>query len=108
MNATTSALEARAIRGSRERVAEIIARHPRLSDEETSHVIHFLKNARHLEIGLLSANQAIRPKLDAFIEEHKRHFQVSVWEATVVSGAIIAFLLACWLFWEVAGPLTAG
>lgn len=108
MTATTSALEARAWRSSRERVAEILVNYPRLSQQETRQVIDFLKHARHLEIGLLTSNHAIRPKLDAFMEEHKRHFQVSLWEASAVTGMILAFLLAAWLFWEAAGPMAGG
>jgi hypothetical protein len=42
------------------------------------------------------------------MEEHKRHFQVSLWEASAVTGMILAFLLAAWLFWEAAGPVAGG
>jgi hypothetical protein len=108
MNATTSAFEARALRSSRDRIAEIIARYPRLSEPEVRQVIDFLKNARHLEIGLLTANQKLRPKLDAFMQEHKGQFGVSLWEATAAIGAIAAFVMACWLFWEAARPLAGG
>jgi two-component sensor histidine kinase len=108
MNATTGAFEARALRSSRDRIAEMIAKHPRLSEQETRQVLDFMKTARHLEIGLLTSNQKLRPKLDAFMEEHKHHFQVSVWEAAVVIGAILAFVVVSWLFWEVARPLAGG
>ena len=44
------------------------------------------------------------PKLDAFMEDHKKHFRVSFGEAAAIVAMIAAFLLAAWLFWELIGP----
>ena len=63
-----------------------------------------MKNGRHLEIGLLTSNESLRPRLDAFMEDHKKHFGVSFGEVAAIVAMIAAFLLAAWLFWELIGP----
>jgi len=61
-----------------------------------------MKTGRHLDIGLLTSDENLRPNLDAFMEDHKRHFRVSIREATAVVVLIAAFIFASWLFWELA------
>jgi hypothetical protein len=85
-----------------ERVARLLARYPDLSKNENREILEFMKTGRHLDIGLLTSDEKLRPNLDAFMEDHKRHFQVSIREATAVVVLIAAFLFAAWLFWELA------
>ena len=61
-----------------------------------------MKTGRHLDIGLLTSDEKLRPNLDAFMEDHKKHFRVSIREAASVVVLIAAFLFASWLFWELA------
>lgn len=100
MNARTSHEEIKALRTTRSRAAALLTRYPGLSGSETREVLDFLKSARHLDVGLLSADDAVRPRLDAFMEDHKKHFSVSVGEASWVIVAIVGFLLISWLLWE--------
>ena len=102
MNARTSHEEIKAIRTSRDRAASLLTRYPGLSRDETKEVLRFLKTARHLDVGLLSSDDAIRPRLDAFMEEHKKHLSASVAEAGLAAGMILAFLTVCWILWEIA------
>jgi hypothetical protein len=85
-----------------ERVARLLARYPDLSKNENREILEFMKTGRHLDIGLLTSDEKLRPNLDAFMEDHKRHFQVSFRETTAVVVLIAAFLFAAWLFWELA------
>ena len=92
--------EIRAVRTSRERAAELLGRYPAISDQDRREVLDFLKNGRHLDIGLLTTSDRLRPRLDAFMTDHKQHFRVR-WEESVALIAGIAALLAIfWLVWE--------
>ena len=107
MTARTSREEIKAIRTTRDRAASLLTRYPRLSRDETGEVLHFLKTARHLDVGLLSADDAIRPRLDAFMDDHKKDLSATLGEAGWIAGLILAFLVLCWLIWE-AGVATIG
>jgi hypothetical protein len=96
--------EVRALRSSRERVAALLARYPKISSRDRREILDFLKTGRHLEIGLLTANAALRPRLDSFMADHNHHFRVTLAESARVLAAISAFLLVCWLLWELIGP----
>ena len=92
--------EIRALRSDRERVADLLGRYPSVSSDEKREILRFMQTGRHLEIGLLTSNDRIRPRLDAFMHEHRRHFQVKWTEGAAVIGAIVGFLAVCWLIWE--------
>lgn len=94
--------EVRALRSTRERVAQLLSRYPRIARHEIDEILTFLRTGRHLEIGLLTSNEGIRPQLDAFMQDHKNEFQLGWAEATVVVSAILAFLAILWFVWEAA------
>lgn len=85
---------------SSERVAELVSRYPGVTDAEAKEILNFMRRGRHLEVGRLTADESIRPNLDAFMEDHKAHLGVKWWEATAVVGGIAAALLAFWFIWE--------
>lgn len=86
---------------SSERVAELVSRYPGVSDDEAKQILNFIRKGRHLEVGRLTADESIRPNLDAFMEDHKAEFGVKWWETTALVGAIGAALVAFWFLWEV-------
>jgi len=100
MNARTSHEEVKAMRMTRDRAASLLTRYPRLSNAETVEVLDFLKTARHLDVGLLSADDAVRPRLEAFMDDHKKHLSVGIGEASWVIAGILGLLALCWLLWE--------
>lgn len=104
MNAHASRVEAGHWPITRERVAALLGRYPDVSKDENLAILDFMKTGRHLEIGLLTSDEKLRSNLDAFMKDHRRHFQVSFGEAAAVISMIAAFLLAAWLFWELVGP----
>jgi hypothetical protein len=87
----------------RERVSGLLSRYPKLSEQEVREILHFLRTGRHLDVGLLTSDEAIRPKLDAFMEEHKSHFRLGFGEGTLVTGAIVALIVLLWIAWELIG-----
>ena len=84
----------------RERVSGLLSRYPKLSEQEIGEILHFLRTGRHLDVGLLTSDEALRPKLDAFMADHRSHFRVKWSEGSAVIGGIVALLLIFWLVWE--------
>lgn len=100
MNARTSREEIKAMRTTRDRAATLLSRYPGLSNDENNEILRFLKTARHLDVGLLSSDDKVRPRLDAFMEDHKQHLSISAGEAGWVIGLILSFFAICWVLWE--------
>jgi hypothetical protein len=92
--------EIRAIRSNRERVSELLSRYPRVRKDEVREILAFLRTGRHLDVGLLTSNERLRPNLDAFMEDHKEHFRVNWREGALVIGGLLALLIILWLIWE--------
>jgi len=92
--------EVRAWRSNREHVAGLLARYPQVSGEEQRDILSFLRTGRHLDVGLLTSNERLRPQLDAFMADHQRHFRIKWGEGAAVVGGIVALLLMLWLVWE--------
>jgi hypothetical protein len=100
MNYQTTHEEVRALRSYRERIADLLSRYPRVSAHETGEILTFLRTGRHLDIGMLTSNERLRPQLDAFMADHRSHFRVKWGEGSAVIGGIVALLLIFWLVWE--------
>jgi hypothetical protein len=92
--------EVRALRADRERVADLLSRYPNLSDGEAEEILTFLRTGRHLDVGLLTSNEELKPNLDAFMDHHKSHFQVKWSEGALVIAAIAGVIAILWLVWE--------
>ena len=105
MTAYTSHIgEVRAARSTRDRVAELLEHYPHVSDKDRKEILQFMKEGRHLEIGLLTANDNVRPQLDAFMDDHKRHFRVGAAEVIRLLAVLAAAALVCLLLWELLRP----
>jgi hypothetical protein len=85
---------------SRERAAELLDRYPHVSPENRREILDFLKKGRHLDIGLLTSSDRLRPNLDAFMADHKAHFRLKWAEGAAATGAIAALLAIVWLVRE--------
>lgn len=92
--------EVRALRADRERVATLLSRYPGITEDESAEVLTFLRTGRHLDVGLLTADERLKPNLDAFMADHKSHFQVKWTEATLVIAGIAALIAILWLVLE--------
>lgn len=97
---TMHAEEARALRADRQHVAALIDRYPRLSEEETKEIITFLRTGRHLDVGMLTGDEALKPKLEAFMAEQKQHFRLKWTESLAVTAGIFGVPTAAWALWE--------
>jgi len=83
-----------------ERMADLVSRYPGVTEDEAKEILTFMRTGRHLDVGLLTADESIRPNLDAFMEDHKAHFRLKWWESATAVGGIMAGLVAFWLLWE--------
>lgn len=91
---------------TREEAADLLLRYPHVSQAEAKRVVTFLRKGRHLDVGLLTADQKLKPNLDRFMHDHEKHFRLGVGETTAVVSAIIGFLLVCWMALEAMVPAT--
>lgn len=89
---------------TREEVSDLLQRYPRISDAETKSILTFLRKGRHLDVGILTADEALKSQLDSFAADHAKHLNVGVGEASAVVAAIAGFLALCWLVWEAVKP----
>jgi hypothetical protein len=87
-------------RSNSERVSDLVSRYPGVTEQEATEIATFLRTGRHLDVGLLTANDDIRANLDAFMHDHKAVFRVKWWEGVAVTAGIAALLIMFWLIWE--------
>ncbi len=88
------------LRFDRQRAIELLGRYPGISKANVQELLRFLKRGRHLDIGAVTSDETLRPNLDAFMADHKSHFQVRFWEGAAFIGGTIALLTLAWLVWE--------
>ena len=88
------------VRSTRERIADMLARYPKVNRAEAREILLFLRKGRHLDVGLLTSNEKLRPNLDVFMDDHKDHFRVRWGEGTAVVAGLAALLAVVWLVWE--------
>lgn len=82
----------------------MLGRYPHVSDKDRKEILAFMKEGRHLDIGMLTANDNLRPQLDAFMDDHKRHFRIGVADVARLLAVFAAVALVCWLLWELVRP----
>lgn len=93
-----------AVRLTREQAADLLYRYPHVSDEEAKAILTFLRKGRHLDVGMLTADESLKPQLESFMAKHSKHFRVGFGEGTALVAGIIALLALCWVIWEAIKP----
>ena len=104
MNSSTPDAHSSPLQLTREQVADLLARYPHVSDAEAKLILTFLRNGRHLDVGMITGDDALKPQLDSFMADHRTHFRVGFLEGSGVIAAIAAFLGLCWFVWEIVKP----
>ena len=100
MTQSTTYEEVRAIRADRQHVAALLDRYPRVSEDETQEIITFLRTGRHLDVGMVTGDEALKPKLEAFMADHKSHFRLKWTEIVAVTAGIFGVPTGAWMVWE--------
>jgi hypothetical protein len=97
----------RANQSWRQRVAELVGRYPSVSDDERREILDFMRHGRHLDIGLLTSSDTLRPQLDAFMADHKRQLQISLLDVVAALVVLAAAFMVCALVWSAIAPTSA-
>ena len=84
------------------RVEQLLLQYPDVSESELAGIMHFLRHATILEIGLLSMNQDAWRKAQRIRARHPTRFATTTREYRVMASAIGATLLVLALFWAIA------
>jgi len=92
--------EVRALRADRQHATALIERYPHITEDETQDVITFLKTGRHLDVGMVTGDEALKPKLEAFMADHKSHFRLKWTEIVAVTAGIFGVPTGAWMVWE--------
>lgn len=89
---------------TREEMYGLISRYPDISNDEAKLILTFLRKGRHLDVGMIAGDEALKLHLDSFIADHGKELRVGFWEGSAVIAAIAGFLILCWLAWEAIKP----
>jgi hypothetical protein len=84
-------------RQSRERISELVRRYPQVTEEETAEILRFMRKGRHLDVGILTADQSLQPQIDAFMRDNKGHLGVKWSEIAVLLGSLTGLFGMLWL-----------
>ena len=94
----------RASRLTREQAANLLYRYPHVSEAEENAILTFLRKGRHLDVGILTADEQLKPQLDSFMRDHAKYFRVGIVEGSALVAAIGGLLAICWLIWKAVEP----
>jgi hypothetical protein len=91
---------------TRDEAADLLSRYPNVSDDEAKAITTFLRKGRHLDVGMVTADERLKPQLDGFMADHGKQLRVGAGEATVLIAAIAGLFFALSLIWEAIKPGT--
>ena len=86
--------------GQRAHVQDLLGRYPDVSVAENAEILHFLTKGPQVEVGLMTADEALQPKLRQFREDHPNHFAIGAKEYLIVAVLVLAMIGACFLLWD--------
>jgi len=73
---------------TRDEVASVLSRYPAVSATETRAILAFLRNGRHLDVGILTADRELKPQLE------RRGYEVVVFHTTGMGGRAMESIAA--------------
>lgn len=100
MNITTSGEQKLADKNRRAHVERILRDYPDISDSEAAEVLLFLKSSTPIEVGLVTANDALGPKVQQFRDDHASEFSLGWKEYLMVAAILIALVAMCFFLWD--------
>lgn len=95
MDLSPSAQRGISERSRRARVEDLLKKYPHVDAAEDAEILRFLKKGPPLDVGLMTTNEEVRDKLDAFRSEHASHFRLGLREYLLVAVLLAAFVAAC-------------
>ncbi|MCL6699246.1 hypothetical protein LZ496_10695 [Sphingomonas sp. NSE70-1] len=82
-----------------ERASELLARYPDVSGKEAREILTILRDGRYLDVGIITSNPQLKPRLDAFVADHWDKFQARSGQAETIAGLIVLLLFVAWAIW---------
>lgn len=74
------------------RAEDIFRRYPDISRAEIDEANMFLKNGRHIDIGLVTGNPEIKANVDAFRQEHRRALSLGWGEMALFTAFFVVLV----------------
>ena len=100
MNMSLSAPRGRGEQGDRARMEKLLRAYPAVTNIEEAQLLRYLRNGRVLDVGLLTANEQLKPQLEQFRRDHAAAFATGLKEYLVFTFMIAAFICLCALMWD--------
>jgi len=72
----------------RARMEQLIARYPEVSEEETREILAFLRKGPHLDVGLVTSEDALRPKIEEIRARHRDEFRLKAHQVVLFIAVI--------------------
>ena len=85
---------------ARARAKALLTAYPNIDAAETAEIADFLRTGPVLEVGLLSSDEELRPKLLAFQAEHEGRFALRAKDYLVVALITAVLAVVCFLLWD--------
>lgn len=82
------------------RVAVLLRDYPDVETDETAEITRFLRKGCILEIGLLTADEELSPKVVRFRAEHAGKLGLSARDYLLAALIVAALVVACVLLWD--------
>jgi hypothetical protein len=84
----------------RKHIEDLLRRYPAIRESEKQEIVHFLATGPHLDVGLITGNEALRPKVEEIRKANPAQFRMKWHEALffiIAVGGPAAFLLGEYL-----------
>lgn len=85
------------------RIEALLRRYPELTDDEIQELLLFVRKGPALELGLLSGNDELKPRLDRVRADHHGAFAIGMKEIAVIAALVAVIVLAIVLLWDAGG-----
>lgn len=83
-----------------EHIQNLLSRYPDITEADREEILHFLKKGPPLDTALLGTVEPVRPQLDRFRADHRRHFEVGAKEYLLVAILLAALAALAALLWD--------
>ena len=85
----------------RKHIRSLFARYPDVSNAEREEIVHYLRTAPVLDIGLIKSDETIRYRIAAFEQENARKLAIRPVEIAVLLIVFALVAVACVALWDI-------
>ena len=85
----------------RAHVGDLLRRYPGISAGEAAEIIRFIKKGPVMEVGLLTADEELRPQLQRFRSDHASEFSLGIKEYAIILLIVAGAIGLCFFLWDI-------